>query len=217
MGLSETGLSRTENQDCYQAKPTLAVLCDGMGGHDDGALASKHACIAAGAEHACQRGESLPEQVRAMFDSAHCAVRALAKPGRPRPPGTTMVVALRLGRRYVVGHVGDSRCYLLGPDGRLARRLTADHGSPTGITAYVGGPRGRDPDVLVEVIPSAHHLLLTTDGVHGVIDVAEVCARVAAHAPTTRLDVWRLLSKEIRSACLLAGAPDNFSAVIASL
>jgi serine/threonine protein phosphatase PrpC len=103
--------------------------------------------------------------------------------------GTTIVAALVVDGRLSVGHAGDSRLYRLG-DGRL-RQLTGDdswtatmmakdpradasllqhHPMRHVLTNVVGSRRTTDVHVVEEPLVKGDRLLLTTDGVHGVLD-----------------------------------------------
>ena len=103
--------------------------------------------------------------------------------------GTTIVAALVVDGRLSVGHVGDSRLYRLA-GGRL-RQLTGDdswmasvmandpranvslleyHPMRHVLTNVVGSRRRTDVHVVEEPLARGDRLLLTTDGVHGVLD-----------------------------------------------
>ena len=103
--------------------------------------------------------------------------------------GTTIVAALVVDGRLSVGHAGDSRLYRLG-GGRL-RQLTGDdswmatvmatnpradasvlehHPMRHVLTNAVGSRRTTDVHVVEEPLAKGDRLLLTTDGVHGVLD-----------------------------------------------
>jgi protein phosphatase len=103
--------------------------------------------------------------------------------------GTTIVAAVVVDGRLSVGHVGDSRLYRLN-GGRL-RQLTGDdswtaavmakdpqadasllqhHPMRHVLTNVVGGRRRTEVHVVEEPLAPGDRLLLTTDGVHGVLD-----------------------------------------------
>jgi len=141
-GRTDTGRVRSRNEDCFACIPDLGlyVVADGMGGHQGGAEASRHAC----------------EAIEAFVRSRHEVVRDLAadpSPGNRRQVlrilgeavrsandrivlaaeedadlacmGSTVLATLLAGDRAFVAHVGDSRAYLL-RDG-AATLLTEDH------------------------------------------------------------------------------------------
>jgi protein phosphatase len=123
--------SKQINEDCCGGAATplglLAVLCDGMGGHEAGERASRAALetIVQRISGAQASAEPQDELLRAV-ESANRAVYAL---GGQAPqgvrPGSTVVVALLSGCQLVCAHVGDSRVYLARAG--FAHRLTRDH------------------------------------------------------------------------------------------
>ncbi|XAH23288.1 Stp1/IreP family PP2C-type Ser/Thr phosphatase [Xylophilus sp. GW821-FHT01B05] len=134
--LSDTGRVRQNNEDAvlHDAALGLALLADGMGGYNAGEVASgiaTHSVHAAfGRWRQAQPGmPSVRELRRAMQRCVADANFAIVEAARGHPEyqgmGTTLVLAVFLGRRVLVGHVGDSRCYRL--RGGQLRQLTRDH------------------------------------------------------------------------------------------
>ena len=125
-GFTDTGRRRLRNEDAFICEPPLFAVADGMGGARAGEVAARLAAGAleeeAGAE---TRGE---EGVKALIVEANRRIweRALADP-TTAGMGTTVTAALVDAERgtVAIGHVGDSRAYLL-RDGVL-EQLTTDH------------------------------------------------------------------------------------------
>jgi serine/threonine protein phosphatase PrpC len=130
---SETGYVRTANEDRmgFIRAPfgNVYVVSDGMGGYRGGALAAdltvntlRQALSSATADQA-----SVPDRVREAFAAANQAVFERRRHDDPdtRNMGATAVVLVTAGTRVLVGHVGDSRAYLV--RSRSLRRLTTDH------------------------------------------------------------------------------------------
>ena len=69
----------------------------------------------------------------------------------------------------LVAHVGDSRAYLLPPDGGL-RQVTEDHGMGGYITQALGLDRGVEPAVAELDTPPGSRLLLCSDGLSNMVD-----------------------------------------------
>jgi PPM family protein phosphatase len=112
---TDVGQVRSENQDALglfpEEAPRLFVVCDGMGGHKDGGLASRVA-VQALAEAFAAAPPPLAHRLRHAVESANAAVWNQADSnGAGRRMGTTCT-ALGIGEgRVVLAHVGDSRAY----------------------------------------------------------------------------------------------------------
>ena len=163
---TDTGRKRRRNEDAYVLAPPLFAIADGMGGAQAGEIASRLA--AAALEDTDSGSLSGPERVRSLIQEANRRVheRSSADP-TTSGMGTTMTVALVEGDTVAIGHVGDSRAYLL-RDGRL-EQLTEDHSlvnellksgrlSPEEAEthpqrAVITRAVGTDPDVDVDAFP----------------------------------------------------------------
>ena len=125
--------NRSDNEDYCQVVFNnnegrhLFVVCDGMGGHAMGEVASRvvgtsiceywnHASFAEGVEHVLSDA----------FQRASEALDAKADILNHVEMGTTMVLAAIYGSRLTIAHVGDSRCYLLRPEKGVIYQ-TEDH------------------------------------------------------------------------------------------
>ncbi len=129
-GRSEAGNVRAVNQDsCFvgaiPGKGYLAAVADGMGGHMAGEVASRIAVDVLRAE----LGRSRAHPPVALARAAQTANTEVFGYAQQHPDhlgmGTTMTVLYIDDQVALIGHVGDSRAYLL-RDGEI-RQLTADH------------------------------------------------------------------------------------------
>jgi PPM family protein phosphatase len=121
---SDTGRRRRRNEDNYVVAPPLFAVADGMGGAQAGEVASK---LAASALEAGDSTElSGLERIDALIQEANRRIfdRASNDPSASGM-GTTMTVALVEGMTVAIGHVGDSRAYLVRGDSM--EQLTEDH------------------------------------------------------------------------------------------
>jgi protein phosphatase len=123
--------AKSVNEDafvtCTAACGTLLAVCDGMGGHDGGRVASTTAIqvLQSLLETAPPDGASA-RFLRGIIETAGRAVHALAGPDEDEHrPGSTCVAVLFGRAAPIVAHVGDSRAYRL-RNGKL-ERLTNDH------------------------------------------------------------------------------------------
>lgn len=124
-GVTDTGRRRLRNEDAFICEPPLFAVADGMGGARAGEVAARLAAAALEEAGVESRGE---QGVTAMIVEANRRIweRALADPATAGM-GTTVTAALvdTDSGTVTIGHVGDSRAYLL-RDGSL-RQLTTDH------------------------------------------------------------------------------------------
>ncbi len=123
---SHLGRQRQGNEDRFFARAPIFVVADGMGGAQAGEVASR---IAAGAFE--KRGrlnteEPAEGQLEQIAQAANREIHRLAQEDSSRAGmGTTLTAATVRGNEVALGHVGDSRAYVL-RDGQL-KRLTKDH------------------------------------------------------------------------------------------
>jgi serine/threonine protein phosphatase PrpC len=141
---THVGKVREHNEDAHFLDVDLGLflVCDGMGGHAAGEVASALAIRAIRQEWASdglraaisqwlERGtpetkKQLLEVVRAGVVTAHGAILAEAERDESKTGmGTTLVGALAVGGELVFAHAGDSRAYLV-RDG-ISMQLTEDH------------------------------------------------------------------------------------------
>ena len=131
--MTHVGRVRKTNEDCVGAEEALGhlIVADGMGGHSGGEIASTLAASTiTGFLKERLKAEDAPEEVAQLM--AEAVARAgevirlrAAEDSRLEDMGTTLVVAVCQGSQIHLGHMGDSRAYLVA-DGSI-RRLTRDH------------------------------------------------------------------------------------------
>lgn len=129
-GRTDVGCAREHNEDqiAWDASAGLALLADGMGGHNAGEVAS---ALAISVLHPLLRdlpADTLEQEVGMQNAVADANTEILHKAASDvvfNGMGTTLALVLFRDNGVMVGHVGDSRVYRL-RDGRL-QQLTADH------------------------------------------------------------------------------------------
>jgi PPM family protein phosphatase len=137
---TDVGRARTLNEDYCLADPALGlhVVCDGMGGHAAGEIASSTAATTVQGFlrerevllRAIDRGEQPFELAAAMLrEAVELASHNIYQMGQQdrakKGMGTTCTALLLRGGKGVMAHVGDSRLYLV-RQGRLYQ-LSEDH------------------------------------------------------------------------------------------
>lgn len=121
---TDVGRVRANNQDAVICSGTLMGVADGMGGHNGGEIAS------AGAREGLI--EALKDQEPGTLALSNAVRKVNLKLFEQQSAddsldgmGTTLTVLWVADTEVHIGHVGDSRAYLL-RDGEL-RRMTSDH------------------------------------------------------------------------------------------
>ncbi len=228
---SDRGLLRERNEDAAAALALpdgslLLAVADGLGGHAGGAVASRTALDAL-VERLRARPPSDPAAgLRAAFEEANHAVRDRQQGAHARMC-TTLVAALVRGSRAWTANVGDSRAYLVPLAGGAALRLTEDHSwveeqvragllEPDDpltalnryvITRAIGLREEAGTDVTGPIaLPDRCVLLLSSDGLYGVLDNEEIGRVVAESADD--------YASELIDAVLERGAPDNVAVAL---
>jgi len=222
---SDTGRRRRRNEDNYVVTPPLFAVADGMGGAQAGEVASR---LAAGAvEGGDSNGLSGLERVDALIQEANRRIydRASTDP-TASGMGTTMTVALVEGMTVAIGHVGDSRAYLVRGD--TMEQLTEDHslvnellktGKLSEEEAQVHPQRsvitravGTDPDVDVDGFTieaeDGDIFLICSDGLTDMVEDEEILELVAEN----RDDLDKAV-KALVAAANRGGGEDNITAV----
>jgi protein phosphatase len=238
-GRTDKGRVRPGNEDAFGFEPpassqarahgTLLIVSDGMGGHAAGEVASRLAVETVQATYYRERGVSIAESVRSAIIEANSAIFNNAEQDATRTGmGCTIVVMVVQGSTLTVGHVGDSRGYLI--RGGQARQITRDHswvamqveeGVLTPAQAEHHPNRsllmralGRQPSVEVEIgqhqLQAGDVLLLCSDGLTGVVNDAEIGDYASRYAPTTAADQLVNLANQ-------RGAPDNVTVLAAAI
>src|SRR3954468_17068708 len=202
--ISDVGRVREENEDYLgfvspksaeqaQTHGWLFVLCDGVGGHEKGEVASRTA-VESMLEgfRAAKKGEALTRVLSGLVQRANARVlHTASNPGNHGMVTTVVACALRYDT-VVVAHVGDSRCYLI--RNKEVTVLTRDH-TVAGehlrlgllseedfaeaetrhlLTRSLGGALAVDVDVSDHHILPGDVLLLCSDGLHGALPASDI-------------------------------------------
>jgi len=226
--LSDVGRVRKDNQDSGFASENLLVIADGVGGAARGDVASSTAV------HILRRldAPAPDDMLEALAGAIHRAHDRIAELVDDDPDlegtSTTVTAALFDGARIAVGHIGDSRGYLL-RDGTLSQltqdhtfvqslidegRITEDearvHPHRNLILRAVDGVHETDPDLFHVDLAPGDRILLCSDGCTGVLDND----RIADILGSGTVDFAVV---ELIRASLDAGSTDNITCVVADV
>jgi len=222
---SDTGRKRRHNEDSFVVQPPLFAVADGMGGAQAGEVASKLA--AAALEETDPGSLSGPDKLVSLIREANRRVyeRASSDPATSGM-GTTMTVALVEGTNVTIGHVGDSRAYLvrdgsleqltedhslvneLLKSGKLSREEAEVHPQRSVITRAVGTDPDVDVDAFVVDASVGDIFLLCSDGLTDMVGDEDILDTVERH----RDDLDRV-TKSLVSAANRGGGEDNITVV----
>lgn len=226
--ITHPGLVRSGNEDsCFipESGERFAIVCDGMGGHRAGEVAS---CAAVEALRRELTGaQPSPETLRAAILNVNRAVYDMAQAdGACAGMGTTLTVLWWGDDKVLMGHVGDSRLYRYA--GGELKQLTHDHtyvqelvdfGEITQSQARVHPRRnlitraiGTRPSVEVDTAgferAQGTAYLLCSDGLTNMLEDEQILDILNRNAPERALS-------ELLEGALAHGGTDNITAILA--
>lgn len=206
--ISDVGRVREGNEDYvgyYQPEtPELAqshgwffALADGVGGHQQGEVASQTAVesLLSGFRTA-KRGETLPSLMQSLVQTANVRVFEAGVAAGIHGAGmaTTIVACALRHDRAVVAHVGDSRCYLVRRGeiklltrdhtianeharlGLLSEDEVAEAETRHVLSRSLGGGLFVNVDIEDHQVLPGDVLVLCSDGLHGPVPPSEIAA-----------------------------------------
>lgn len=212
----------------------LYVVADGMGGHANGHIASKIASRVA-AHYVINniymsllKSEEMTNQapIQEVLTRAVQAANMAVLDHDETDSGTTLTIALVLGRRLHVAHVGDSRLYLLTggkleaitSDHSLVQRLqevgqlTAEQATHANIGHILLNAVGQGEEVRIDTdmrrLPESGKLLLCSDGLYSMVPDAEI-------QKIMEQDIFlEKIADQLFESAMAAGGYDNITAIL---
>jgi len=239
--LTDVGRKRERNQDnvahqvpkddaVLQERGALFVVCDGMGGHAAGEIASQ-----LGSDTIREAYYAVPEKdiISALAHAVDQANQAIYNHAREHPEltgmGTTCVTLVVAGGRAYIVNIGDSRAYVA-RSGKL-RQITQDHSwvaeqvrvgllseeqarnhsHRNVITRSLGTQPNVTADLFIETVRDGDRLLLCSDGLHGYVTEAEI-EREVLNQNEPGATAQKLIEMANEN-----GGPDNITALVVHL
>ena len=232
--VSDVGRVRSANEDSlfFSAEAGVFVVADGMGGHAAGEVASAIASELIGARLCCLGDGEGPDEVRSLFlqafrDAGSEIIRQASEDSARGGMGTTAtVLALRPDDNYIVGHIGDSRAYLLRDDnfarittdhswveeqverGVISREQAFRHPQSNIITRALGTDPVSPPDLYVGELEAGDRFLLCSDGLTDMVSEDKIAQVLRA------VDEPEAAASRLVSEANLAGGIDNVTALV---
>lgn len=221
---TDVGLVRGHNEDSYLARMPLFGVCDGMGGHAAGEVASAIA-VHAIAQHAPDRADDT--LLGAAVEAANEAVITGSMTGSGKPGmGCTASCCIIENTHMAIAHVGDSRIYLLHA-GSLVRithdhsyveelvdagKITADEARTHPSRSIITRALGSDPDMYADHftldVERGDRIIVCSDGLSSMVP-DNVIEALAVSSATPRECVDSLVV-----AALSEGGHDNVTVVV---
>ncbi|HEY6126595.1 MAG TPA: Stp1/IreP family PP2C-type Ser/Thr phosphatase [Candidatus Acidoferrum sp.] len=245
-GATHVGMVRTNNEDCFRIVPSLNlfVLADGMGGEAHGEVASalavetvvKHCLEGQENPSAPLLGESKPNltaKSQRLMSAIHLANQKVFQSSQEHREqqgmGATLTAAWIDGVQLSIGHVGDSRIYLLRTG--LLQQLTSDHSlvaeqvrrgiltvseaEQSNLQSVLLRALGTQPEVEVDAeqvtLFPRDTLLLCSDGLTRMVTEPEIAGALQAE-PDPQRAAERLIERANES-----GGIDNITVIVVSL
>ncbi len=229
--LTHKGLVRSHNEDAlyYDAQDRVAIICDGMGGHAGGQVASELALqVVSNALRNLRpkdwsNEEAVIETVKnAIFGANdHILSRARVDP-ELFDMGTTIVACAFMGDRVITANVGDSRIYRIANDqieqlsedhSLVAERIRAGELDPESIEARMLsniltqalGMERITIDITVEDLQRDDVYLLCSDGLTDCVSNDRMLDVICEHHDL------QMAAVRLTDLALEAGAPDNIT------
>ena len=221
---SDVGLVREQNEDSFLVRAPLFCVCDGMGGHAAGEVASKIAVDTIGAR-APEHADDIA--LGAAVEAANAAVLESAGRGQGKPGmGSTATCIIIEKNKMAIAHVGDSRVYLLHA-GTLVRlthdhsyveelvdagEITADEARTHPSRSIITRALGSDPDMYADHflldVTVGDRIVICSDGLSSMVPDKDL-ESVAVSSATPQAAADNLVS-----AALTAGGHDNVTVVV---
>lgn len=226
---TSNGLVRDHNEDAYLVSDRIFAVCDGMGGHKAGEVASELA-VRVFKEYSFTNKEPLTAVTEAIL-LAHRVVQHEAQAPEFNGMGTTATLALidqREQKYYLyIGHVGDSRAYVLHHNhlvqvtsdhslvGELVRNgnLTKDEAQShphRHIVTQALGIAEISIETFTTQLQSQDQVLLCTDGLTDVVKDDCIQAVLLQHPPQEAAQKLVDLANQY-------GGPDNITVIVVKI
>lgn len=215
ISFSEKG-SRVNNEDCRNVvnindERKMFIVCDGMGGHAFGEVASKTVC-----DSISEYWEIHPDEKDGgskVYRATKEAQKILDEKSGIYQMGTTMVMMSIDGQTATIAYTGDSRCYVIGLKGNVRYRTLAHIEIGTPWIPYINRafftrhPEQAIPEIKQIELQPCDRILLCTDGLYNVIDDETLlytlqCAKDVDHVAEKYMSICR------------ENADDNYTAII---
>jgi len=240
-GVSHIGLVRKVNEDSFYFqdryeydKPYLCIVADGMGGHNAGEIASKMAVSEVKNFMEKALGKACDYQIedykKLVTDAFLFANEKVYKRSIGNKTlsgmGTTLTLALIIKNNLIIGHVGDSRMYLIRNEkiskitedhsyvaeliknGTIKPEEAMHHPQKNLITRALGTSKDLKVDVKNMTINDGDFILICTDGLSNMLSDEEILDTIKS------VKDYKAICHELVNKANLNGGFDNVTVVV---
>ena len=238
-GKTDVGIRRENNEDSIFVSnkkigslPNLFIIADGMGGHNAGEVASSKAI-----EFFCESVEGNKAEKGEMLDSIFSGIKyanesilqLASSSGDYSGMGTTFTACVCEKSNLYIGHLGDSRAYVINKSGSKqittdhtyvhelvnAGKITAEeakvHPSRNIITRTLGIDSGVMADGKIQPVKASDYVLLCSDGLSNMLSDDEISNIVLGEGSLSQK------ADELIRCANENGGIDNISVIIISM
>ncbi len=232
---SDQGKRRNSNQDyvatfCNQRQRPLALLADGMGGHQAGDIASRQAVEEIGqrwqettiddSEKATQWFiQEIQKENQSIYEKGQADVKLSGM-------GTTFEAVAIFDNQIALAHVGDSRIYILRDkqllpltedhslvnelvkSGEITKEMAAAHPRKNIITRSIGMPGIIEVDVATYPYRLGDFILICSDGLTNMVPESQILELIRTNA------CLKKIGQALIDAANQAGGLDNITVLL---
>ena len=224
VGKTHVGLVRANNQDAFLIEKGLFIVADGMGGHNGGEIASNEA-VALLKEALAGKEPNIQVLEEAIIQVNHLLFLKQKEDDTLAGMGTTLTVLWEKPEEMLLGHVGDSRTYLLRKNqftqvtqdhsivaemmrqGLLSKEQAQKHPYRNVVTRAVGSAETIEVDTLILDRKEKDKWLICSDGLTSMLEDKQI--NQILEKETIEKAVETLMQ-----AALKEGGRDNISIVL---
>lgn len=195
VGISDIGLQRKRNEDAFLIDHTrsLFMVCDGMGGHRGGDVASQMAIDIVDQYLVFDSFNEVPDALHKAIMTANQKIWQAGKQNEELSEmGTTVTAAVISEGKIIAAHVGDSSLYII--RGHDFKKLTRDHTLAEQmlkdgllkkeemrvnafnhvLTRALGSEANVHIDLIEHTVQKGDWILLCTDGLSNLVEPQEM-------------------------------------------
>ena len=233
---SDIGMAREKNEDYYyipekNEELNLCILADGMGGYNGGEIASKIAVessknyIKNNVSSIQMNKEGILKLLKEAVEYSNMMVYEKAKTdAKLSEMGTTMDVTLIIENKLFIGHVGDSRVYLIRKneikritddhsyvqklikDGKITEEEALTHPDKNMLVKAIGSSTFVEPDLIEVDLELKDIILMCSDGLTNMLSDDEM-VNIIQNKSSTKIESLIDMANE-------HGGNDNITAII---